>query len=57
MISNAGMRISHSMLIRTKKAKHLPLVEYRIVRNVGGGKHWRIPLKTTLAKKTLAIWH
>ena len=27
---------------------------YRIVRNIGSGKLWRIPLKTTLAKKTLA---
>ena len=27
---------------------------YHIARNVGGGKHLRIALKTTLAKKTLA---
>ena len=28
--------------------------EYRIARNVSGGKHWRISLKTALAKNILA---
>ena len=30
---------------------HIICRMYRIARNVDGGKHWRIQLKTTLAKK------
>ena len=33
---------------------YIPFRAYRVARNIGSGKHWRIPLKTTLAKKTLA---
>ena len=40
--------------IASMVANHI--ASYRIARNVGGAKNWRIPLKTTLAKKTLAIW-
>ena len=29
-------------------------MRYCIARNVGSGKHWQIPLKTTLVKKILA---
>ena len=33
---------------------YVVIFEYHIARNVGGGKHWQIPLKTASAKKILA---
>ena len=60
-MQNCGIKFTYLMVIdfdlykeRSEKQICQNFLLYRIAQNVGGVKHWRIPLKTALVKKILA---